>query len=272
MIDFRNNSTKTTIISGYKPFYIQKANSGNPVDTRTEWGMVAKTNPYPAIPTPKEPYTNDWLDEDGHDEYNAVMFYDPIEFSVSFYVKAFAEGGTPATEVLRNWLGNFFEYVRSGEFRTYDTYTGIGYRKVRFNGYDEDSFRARGSWAAATINVRFKVNDPTERMYLRDVTYRTAMGTVVVSGDTILPLYGGYVRTAAATANKTVEGVTFTPAAGNKLSVYFSLVSTAASPTLRIGSNGTSYPITHVPAGNFSVGTYYLFKFTGSVWDCLGTL
>lgn len=268
MIDFRHNSTKTTIINGYKPFYIQKANSLTVVDTRTQWGMVAKTNPYPVLPTPKEPYSNNWLDEDGLDEYNEQMYYEPVEFDVSFYVKAYAEGGSSAAQVLRGWIGSFFDYVRDGEFRTYDSYTGVGYRKVRFDGYNEDSFRARDSWAAATITVKFKANDPTTRMNLTSISY-----SGIGSGSSILPELNSYTTTAASVANKSLINIAAGTAqvAGRKLSVYFQYANTANSPRFRIGT-GTAYPIIHVPAGNFRASTYYLFEFTGSVWDCLGKL
>lgn len=260
MIDFRHQSTKTTIISGYKPFYIQRPGESHALDTREQWGLVAKTNPYPLLPTPKEPYANDWKDEDGLDEYNAKMYYEPIEFSVSFYVKAYESGGQTAAEVLRGWLGNFFDYIREGEFCTFDSYTAVGFRKVRFDGYDEDSFRARGDWAAATVTVKFKANDPTTKMYF-------------ANRDDILPQWSGQSITAASTPNKTVQVTQsgFVLAAGVRLAVDFRYANTASAPALKIGS-GTAYPIIHAPASGLQASTYYFFEFTGTVWDCLGTL
>lgn len=268
MIDFRNKDTKTTLISGYKPFYLQKANSFTLVDTRTQWGMVAKSNPYPLLPSPKEPYVNDWKDEDGHDEYNAKMYYEPIEFDVSFYVKAYADGGTSAVSVLRGWIQSFFEYVREGEFRTYDSYTGIAFRKVRFNGYDQDYFRARDSWAAATITVKFKANDPTTVLSLQSVSY-----TGISSGSVILPSYQGYSTTGASTQNKSVTGLAGSTArvAGRRISLCFQYTNTTTNPALKFGTQAAE-PIIHVPAGNLRAGTFYLFEYTGSAWDCLGTL
>ena len=256
MIDFRNKDTKTTIISGYQPFYLQKA-TGNAVDTRTQWGMVAKTNPYPALPDPKEPYANDWLDEDGLDEYNARMYYQPIDVSVSFYVKAYAESQRTAAEVLRGWLLNFFDFVRDGEFRIYDSYTGIGYRKVRYDGYSEDKFKARGDWACCVITVKFKVNDPTTRMLL--------------SSSNIMPSYYGTSTTGAATPNKTVSISGFSLSAGARVAVRFSSGNTAASPNLNVQSTGSKV-ITHVPAAGISSSSYYLFEYDGTNWDCKGLL
>lgn len=259
-IDFRNQSTKTTAISGYKPFYIQKAN-GSIVDTRTEWGLVAKSNPYPLLPTPKEPYNNDWKDEDGADEYNAQMYYEPLEFSVAFYAKAYASGSTTAAEVLRGWLLNFFDYIKTGEFRTFDTYTAVGYRKVRFDGYEEDYFRARDDWAAAAIKVKFKANDPTTKMYFADRA-------------NILPQWSGTSSTGASTTNKVVTGVAsgFSIAAGVQIAVKFTVTNSATSVALKIGNNGTAYVVTHVPAAGLTANYTYLFRFTGSVWDCQGMI
>lgn len=129
-------------VSGYKPFYIQTGTYAE--DTAQKWGMIAKSNPYPALPNPKEVYSNDWKDEHGKEEYTEQMFYDSYDFEVSFYVKAFADGATPATAVLRNQIQSFFNAIRQGTFRIYDSYTAIGRRNVRYLGYTEDSFRARG--------------------------------------------------------------------------------------------------------------------------------
>ena len=89
-------------IIGYKPFYIQTDADEVAVDT-TVWGLVAKTNPFPILPTPKELYKNEWLDEDGDDEYNAQMFYEAMEINVSIYVSA----DTPAE--IRQIKDRFFE-------------------------------------------------------------------------------------------------------------------------------------------------------------------
>ena len=58
----------TPNIPDYKPFYIQCEDDASAKNTATEWGLVAKTNPYPALPDPKEPYKNDFADEDGEEE------------------------------------------------------------------------------------------------------------------------------------------------------------------------------------------------------------
>lgn len=157
-------------MKGYKPFYIQTTEvpeSGEPVvachDT-TEWGLVAKTNPYSALPTPKEPYRNEWPGEDGDDEYTAQMHYEAFEMQVGFYVKCFGSGTQTAVEVLRSQLDSFFSAIKQGEFEVFDSYTGLGFRKVRYAGYGEEDFLSREDWARLTFTATFKVNDPVTRM------------------------------------------------------------------------------------------------------------
>lgn len=150
-------------IKGYKPFYIQTGADASALDTAASFGMVAKSNPYPLLPEPKEVYSNDWKDEDGDDEYTAGMCYQAFEFDVSFYVKAYSSDSASSEAVLRSQVDSFFAKVRSGEFKTYDSYTGVGYKKVRYAGYKEESFRRRGDWTRAIFTVTFKVNSPTAR-------------------------------------------------------------------------------------------------------------
>lgn len=152
-------------IVDYKPFYIQ-AESDSVAKNTIEWGLVAKVNPYPLLPNPKQPYSNSWNDENGDDEWCEKMYYESIEFTVSFYIKAFDSEGKTAKELVRNQIDDFFAYIRDGEFRIYDSYNGIGRRKVRYAGYEEDQFISRNDWAKAIFSIKFKVNDPVTRMVL----------------------------------------------------------------------------------------------------------
>jgi hypothetical protein len=149
-------------IPNYKPFYIQVA-EGTAKDTQT-WGMIAKSNPYPALPEPKEPFKNDWKDQDGDDEYVDEIFYKPIEFSVGFYIKTYATNSDSAVKILHQQLDGFFALVKAGQIMTYDSYTGIGFQKVRYNGYKEESFIARDNWARLICTISFKANDPITRI------------------------------------------------------------------------------------------------------------
>lgn len=156
----------TPDIKDYKPFYIQAASDASAVDTAAAFGMVAKSNPYPLLPEPKEVYCNDWRDEDGDDEYVGDMRFKAFEFEVSFYVKAFGSGTASSEAVLRSQVDGFFDKVRTGEFSAYDSYTGVGYKRVRYAGYKEESFLRRGGWTRAIFTVTFKVNDPVARVAL----------------------------------------------------------------------------------------------------------
>lgn len=151
----------------YKPFYIQTDVDDVAIDTTT-WGLVAKTNPFPALPTPKEPYKNDWHDENGDDEYVDQMFFKSMDFSVSFYIKTFATETQTAEAVLRSQLDSFFAKIGKGEFMIYDSYSGLGRRKVRYAGFDSEEYKrmyvSGKDWARSIFTIKFKANDPVTRI------------------------------------------------------------------------------------------------------------
>lgn len=152
-------------IVDYKPFYIQTDADEVAIDT-TFWGLVAKANPFPALPSPKESYKNEWLDENGDDEYNAQMFYEAFEFDVQFYVKAYDSPAGSGEEIIRKQVDEFFAKIKEGEFSIFDAYTGLGRRKVRYSGFSEDGFKRGRNWARAIFSITFKVNDPVTRMVM----------------------------------------------------------------------------------------------------------
>ena len=147
-------------IIDYKPFYIQTNEDSNAINT-TAWGLVAKMTPFPILPNAKTPYNNEWLDEDGDDEYTAQMHYEAFEFEVSFYVKTI---GADAEKMLVEQIEAFFSKVKDGDFKVYDEYTGLGRQRVRYVGYKEESYKATDKWARAIFSVTFKVNDPITRI------------------------------------------------------------------------------------------------------------
>lgn len=154
-------------IYNYKPFFIQTESDSLAINT-TAWGLIAKVNPYPLLPNPKDPYKNDWHDENGDDEYVKEMHYESIEFSVSFYIKAYDSEEGSAEKVIRKNVDLFFDKIRSGEFRIYDSYNGIGRRKVRYAGFAEEEFSRKDDWARAIFQISFKINDPVTRMIMQD--------------------------------------------------------------------------------------------------------
>ena len=153
-----------TIIN-YKPFYIQTNADEVAIDT-TEWGMVARVTPFPILPTPKEPYKNEWLDEDGDDEYNTQMHYEAFEFDVQFHI--ITTGATAVTDLVSQ-VESFFGKISNGEFMFYDSYTGIGRRKVRFAGGSIADFRDRIRKGVNKASCDLmKVNDPMTRMIMTE--------------------------------------------------------------------------------------------------------
>lgn len=152
-------------ILNYKPIYIQ-ANGDELATDTMKWGLVAKSNPFPVLPSPKGVYKNEWKDENGDDEYVDKMYFSSISFSISFYLKAFATDGKSATETMLSQIDLFFDKIKQGEFMIYDSYTGIGYRHVRYESYKEERFKAKGEWARSIFTITFKVNDPVTRMTL----------------------------------------------------------------------------------------------------------
>lgn len=152
-------------IVDYKPFYIQTDIDAVAHDT-TEWGLVAKVNPYPLLPNPKDPYKNEWKDENGDDEWCDQMRYKAIEFSVSFYIKAYDSPEGTAEEIIRERVDAFFSLIHKGQFKVFDSYNGIGRKKVRYAGFTEESFIRRKNWARSIFQVSFKANDPITRMVM----------------------------------------------------------------------------------------------------------
>lgn len=160
-------------IKGYKPFYIQNQ-AGECYDTAAQWGLVAKSNPYPMLPVPKAPYYVDWKDANGDDEYAESLYYESQEISVTFYVIAYS--GDTSEQTLRDQIWSFFKFVRRGYLSIYDSYTGYGRSYVRYAGYTEESdgFRRTDTFARAIFTVKFKVNEPTVEM-----TYNSTTGEIV---------------------------------------------------------------------------------------------
>ena len=153
----------TPPISNYKPFYIQNATDANAWDTRT-YGMVAQSQPFPDNYEVKEPYKNDWLDEDGDDEYVAVMHRKAFEFTVKFYIKAFPVAGQnarSAISVLNDLREQFRSKIIPGEFKVWDSWQEKGFQKVRFVRDSVENREITDDHAWMIFSVTFKVNDPS---------------------------------------------------------------------------------------------------------------
>lgn len=160
-------------IKNYKPFYLQPDGDSLAIDTLDQWGLVAKTNPYYALPEAKELYSNDWHDEDGLDEFNKEIRYKSTDIEVSFYLRANASSRDAAIAELNAQMDAFFSKIRTGEMKIYDSYTQIGRQKVRYKSFKEDSFRAGDNWARLIFSIIFQVNDPITKVIYRNYSLET---------------------------------------------------------------------------------------------------
>ncbi len=148
-------------VPNYKRFYIQHGSNQTASDTLAAWGFLAKSTPYSALPKPKDPYRNEYLDRDGDDEFVESMSYSSFEFDVQFYIRA---TGQSAAVDIRSRMAAFFSAVKEGEFMVYDEYTALGRRKVRYAGCKEEDFRERSGTARCIFTITFKCNDPSTFM------------------------------------------------------------------------------------------------------------
>lgn len=162
-------------IRDYKPFYIQVGTAQTATDIKDTYSVVVKTHDYPSHRKPKEPYKNDWKDENGDDEYTAEMYYEAFTFKAECVM--LASGATARTD-LRNGIREFQDAL-VGEFKVFDSWTGFGFQKVRLSQFQMPSdgnfdvfyiknptTRVRTEYARVIFTVEFKVNDPVTDMIM----------------------------------------------------------------------------------------------------------
>lgn len=150
-------------IRNYKPFYFQAANDASAWDSTT-YGLVAQVQPFPDNYEVKEPYRNDWFDENGDDEYVAVLKRKAFEFTVRFYIKAFpVTGQNPksAIAVINGLVASFRGKIIPGEFKVWDSWQEKGFQKVRFVKDAIETREITEDYAWMIIAFTFKVNDPS---------------------------------------------------------------------------------------------------------------
>lgn len=145
-----------------KPYAIlfKKMNDDLVVDTFDNWGIVCKDFPFNLYGEAKELSSQDWMDEDGEDEYV------PSELKIASYEMdvEFVYKGDMNTANVK--IREFLDYLtgRGGtgaELQVYDTYTKIGRQKVRFVSIEDDIFwRQEEGGDVVVFVVKFKVNDP----------------------------------------------------------------------------------------------------------------
>ena len=150
-------------IHGYKPFYIQATADATAWDTTT-YGLVAQSQPFPDNYEVKEPYKNDWYDENGDEEYVTAMRRKAFEVTVKFFVKTYPTTGQnakTAIEVLNGQIAEFRGKIIPGEFKIWDSWQEKGFQGVRFVKDSVESREINEDYAWMILAVTFKVNDPS---------------------------------------------------------------------------------------------------------------
>lgn len=144
----------------YAIYFRKMKNDALVVDTLDNWGIVCKEFPFKLCGEAKELPTNEWMDEDGDDEYvPEELKMASYELEVEFVYKGeFGEANTK--------IKGFLDYLtgRDGsgaELEVYDTYTKIGRQHIRYVGVEEDvMWRQEEGGDVVVLVVTFKVNDP----------------------------------------------------------------------------------------------------------------
>lgn len=151
-------------IRDYHNLYFQ-ADLDESAWTEETYHLVAQSQPYQDNAEVKELYKNNWLDEDGDEEYTAQMFRKAFEFQVKFFVKAvMGQNDVDETAAMSEIVAqrNAFRerLISSGSFKFYDDWNKCGFRSVRFvkDETEERNIGKGGAWMI--FSVTFKVNDP----------------------------------------------------------------------------------------------------------------
>ena len=145
----------------FHEIYIQKGTYQSPTLKKcsSDFGIYAVEVPYIGLPNVKEPYKNDWHDENGDDEYlPSSPVFDAQEITLTLAYRG--TGG--------NGLKNFFDFITKGEYSIYTECGKWGRQKVRYVDYDTDAyyFKDSNSTDVLVFKVKFKVNDPISIMAL----------------------------------------------------------------------------------------------------------
>jgi len=170
-------------ISDYKPFYIQFG-SGTAQDLLSVYSIIVKAHDYPSAWKIKEPYKNDWKDEDGDDEYIPANGFKIAAFTFHLECAMFARGVSDAAAIaeLNEGIRAFQSAMQSGAFSTYDAYTGFGFQNVRISeiqNVSSDSYRVEDNQARVIFSVTLKVNDPVTRMVLDTNSQSSTYGQII---------------------------------------------------------------------------------------------
>lgn len=135
------------------------------INTETEFGMVVSRVPFHFSGGTKEPYSNNFLDEEGIEVYlpDEGLLSESYEMEVSFIYKG-------AFDSLTTNLRSFLRYLRGKDGNgsrlfIYDTYNGVGRKDVYLKKVSPDVLVKQNIANAAgeeiaTFNLTFEVCDP----------------------------------------------------------------------------------------------------------------
>lgn len=135
----------------------------------SEYGIYAVDVPYIDRPTAKEPYKNEWHDEDGDDEYTEQLFFEAQEYEFTCGYKQFnmIDRTHDFEKELAQALGTLFYDIDAIYFEC----GHWGRKNVRLIGVATDAyvFEDGSGQSILTFKVKLKINDPMTRIKLQMV-------------------------------------------------------------------------------------------------------
>ena len=151
-------------MSDYRPFLVQKLTDGAEVRDSLDWNIYVKHVPFHVIGDLKEPYVNNWYDQQGEDvAYPDTPTYEAYDMECEFVYMG-SKDTAQAMVVL------FIKYLaENGMFKFYDTFTNIGRTNVRYKKQTEDLYYNEAE-NIATFKLTLRVTDPVTQVTLTETT------------------------------------------------------------------------------------------------------
>jgi hypothetical protein len=156
-------------VRNYAPFYIQREADATAVNIRTTYGVTIMAHEYPSKRKVKQPYSNDWKDRDGDDEWVESLNYEAFTLELKCVIFTRSSNSGASRQEMKAAIRAFENAIRVGEFKIYDDWTKFGFRKVRLDEFPKISdgdFDEMDGHCRLIFNVSLKVNDPTTDMVL----------------------------------------------------------------------------------------------------------
>lgn len=169
------------------PILIKKTNNSGvttaTINSEEEFHMVVSEIPFHFVGDVKEPYSNDWKDEDGVEEYlpDEGLRLSAYDMDVTFlYNGAFNSFAGNLRNFLDYLLGTQTDgngnHIDNGcRLTIYDTYNAVGRQDVRVKKIDPDVFVKQNvsqgtNQEIAKFKITFRVGDPVTDIPYSDMT------------------------------------------------------------------------------------------------------